>query len=126
MPVNGRSHTVPFHACARYALTGGHLRRRVLALVTGELLAAGDEILLLERDAHGEQRLGHAVHRGLRPRCGAQALRGQRRIQQVDVRVACVALHDLRHDIADEPMVGMSGAAFRTEGEDRRGLDANR
>ena len=30
--------------------------------------------------------------------------------------------HDERYDIADEPMVGMAGAAFGTEGEDRGGL----
>src|SRR5439155_18607758 len=34
---------------------------------------------------------------------------------------ARVALHDLRHDVAHEPVVGMAGASLRTKGDDRRG-----
>src|SRR5688572_8456717 len=35
------------------------------------------------------------------------------------------ALHELRRHVADEPMIGMPRSSFRTEGDDRRWLNAS-
>ena len=101
----------------------GHLRRRVLTLMTGEFLASGHEITWLERDSHGEERLCHAVYGWIRARRRAETLGRQRRVEQIDIRVACITLNDLSCDVADETVVGVSGAALGTKGDDRRRLD---